>query len=134
MAQFPRSIRANIPPDATAAQKSLFTGLLAANGVPTQGDMSFGLPLGNFADIDLVLVETAGGTYDANVWWGYPDADGAWVLDAGIVPVSVAANGQARVVLQQSAASRVYVEVFGFAGAADATATIIGRGSLDRGR
>lgn len=102
----------------------------AANGVPTTAQMAHA-SVGMHARIDVVLSETAGGTYDAKLWWFYADA-GVWVEDLAVGTLSVAANGTAGAVTTPSAASSLYVETLNFAGGAHADAWLIGRGTLGR--
>lgn len=110
---------------------AVFTATIAANGVPTAASQAHA-SLGLQARVDVVLKETAGGTYDAKLWWFYADAN-AWVEDLSIGTVSVSANGTSAMVTIPSAASSLYVEVLNFAGGASAEAWVIGRGTIGRG-
>lgn len=109
--------------------RALFWNILAANGVPTTANQGVGV--GMSARVDVVLSETAGGTFKANIWWWYSDA-GLWVQDLAIGSISVAANSTAGTITTPSAASRLYVEALTFAGGAEASGWAIGRLSLGR--
>ncbi len=143
--QFPRTIKANSPTTATPAQKALLFELVAPdipNGVPAQGDATAGIRVPpDLANLDLFIEESDGGagsTFDAKVWWGYADAGvsgNGWVQDLTVGTLSVAAGETVGAVLTPSGASRIYVEIDNLgAGAPKASAWVIGRGSLDKGR
>ncbi|MBM4345864.1 MAG: hypothetical protein FJ100_21030 [Deltaproteobacteria bacterium] len=129
---FPRTTKPNVPTTATTAQKALFTAVLVDNGPPVFGTNPPHALVGTSTDIDIVLSETSGGTFDAELWWLYADAE-VYAPDTVVGTVSVLANGTARVVTAPSAATGLFVRVTNFAGGARANAWAIGRGFLGRG-
>jgi len=144
-AQFPRTIKPNCPPTATPAQKAVLFELVAPdipNGPPTQGDGTAGVRVPPDAvNLDLFIEESdagVGSTFDAKVWWCYPDAGVAgngWIQDLAVGTLAVARGETVREILVPSAASRIYVEIDNLgAGAPKASAWVIGRGSMDKGR
>lgn len=115
----------------TVADRAVINAALAANAAPTVATDAM-VPVGMHAKIDVVLKETAGGTFDAKVWWYYPDAD-SWVQDLAVGTLAVAANSTAGATLSTGTASNIYVEVLNFAAAAEANAWLIGRGAVSKG-
>lgn len=109
--------------------RALFYQILVANGAPSSPND--GITLGMAARVDVVVAETAGGTFDADVWWWYSDAQ-IWVQDLAIGTFSCAANSTAGSLTVPGAASKLYLQVSNFAGGAEATGWAIGRGSLGR--
>lgn len=110
---------------ATVADRAVINAAAAANSAPTTAQQSM-VPVGMNASIDVVLKETGGGTFDAKVWWYYPEAD-TWVEDLAVGTIAVAANSTSGAVLTLGAASNIYIEVLNFAGGARASAWLIGR-------
>lgn len=129
--QFPRTIKPNCPADATLAEKAFVFQETVGVAAPTTAND--GLPVASYVNLDLILIEDGGGTYDCDVWWFYADAD-VWVQDTTVGTISTNANTSGGAILSPSAASKVAVELFNFAGGGQATVLFIGRGSLDKGR
>lgn len=121
MADYPKSLKTGTTP----ANKAVLNAVAAAN-LPPVDQNSAHAQVGFNVNLNLVLSEDAGGTYDAKVWWFYADAD-KWVEDLAVGTISVTANGTAAAVLVPSAATAAYVEVLNFAGGARASAWFIGR-------
>lgn len=113
----------------TPTTSALFYDILAANGAPTVG--ADGVSLGMTARVDVALAESAGGTFDAKVWWWYNDAN-IWVEDLSIGTIPCAASSTAGALTVPGAASRLYLEALNFAGGASARGWAIGRGSIGR--
>jgi len=120
----PQSLKKGTSPATTA----VFYDILVANGAPTTG--TDGLTLGMTARVDVVLQESAGGKFDAKVWWFYSDA-GVWVEDLAIGTIPCDANSTAGSLTVPGSASKIYLEALHFVGGASARGWIIGRGSIN---
>lgn len=119
-----RSYPASLKAGTTAATRAVLDTVAAANSAPTVAADAHA-QIGKAQQIDLVVRETAGGTFDAKLWWYYPDAD-TWVEDLAVGTLSCAANESAGSVLTPSGATALYVEVLNFAAGARASAWLIG--------
>lgn len=122
----------------TPATRALFFNMLTQNGIPTTPAQ--GIPTGMSANVDVLVAESAGGTFSAEVWWWY-DVPEKWIRDSSIGSVTIPANGDAGAVTVPSAASLVYIRCFDpandvagqpFAGNAAASGWAIGRGVLGK--
>ena len=113
----------------TPATSAAFYDILVANGVPS--DPNDGVTIGMAARVDVILAESAGGTFDAKVWWWY-DVAQVWVEDLAIGVVPCAANSTAGSLTVPGAASRIYLEALNFAGGASARGWLVARGTIGR--